>query len=305
MPYRPSHRQLEYIVALDDVRHFGRAAARCHVSQPTLSVQVGLMEKQLGVTLFERTPSRVATTPVGEEIVRRARLALATLDDIVDLASRDWSRLGGLVRLGTAPTFGPYFLPHFLPALHRKYPELQIYIREDSPVAIEAAVAEGTLDCGLGPAPGALGLRFRKIGEEKIFLGVPAEHPLAVRTSVEPAALRGERLLALGSGHRLFENVRELAAASSARLIDDYEATSLDSIRQMVSIGMGCSLFPELYARSEFRNADDVRLVEIDNWRALRAVGFYWREGSGRQRHYESLADEADRAAADLSIASV
>lgn len=304
MPYRPSHRQLEYIVALDDLRHFGKAARRCHVSQPTLSVQVRLMEEQLGVTLFERTPAAVAPTPLGAEVVRRARVALATLDDIVDVAERDEGRLGGLVRLGTAPTFGPYFLPAFLPGIHRRFHELRIYIREDRPTAVEAAVAEGTLDCGLGPAPETAGLYFRKVGDERIFLGVPAEHPLAGRHRVVLGELAGEALLALGSGHRLLENVREIASASGARLVDDYEATSLDSIRQMVSIGMGCSLFPELYARSEFRNADDVCLLEIADWKTRRPVGFYWRENSGRQRHYETLAEAADSAAAALGIAA-
>jgi LysR family hydrogen peroxide-inducible transcriptional activator len=177
-----------------------------------------------------------------------------------------------------------------------------MHIHEDRPASIEAAVAEGALDCGLGPAPERRGLTFRRIGIERIYLGVPAEHPLAARISAPIAALRGERLLALGSGHRLLENVRHLAEASKAQVVEDYEGTSLDSIRQMVSIGMGCSLFPELYARAEFRNADDVKLLEIEDWAERREVGFHWRENSGRQRHYEVLANEADRAAEALAI---
>jgi LysR family hydrogen peroxide-inducible transcriptional activator len=267
-----------------------------------LSVQIGLVEKNLGVTLFERTRSSVIATPAGDELVRSARLALATVDEIVENASRDTKTLGALVRLGTAPTFGPYFLPRFLPGIHRGYPDLRMHIHEDRPASTETAVAEGALDCGLGPAPERTGLTFRRIGIERIYLGVPAEHPLAARASAPIAALRGERLLALGSGHRLLENVRHLAEASKARVVEDYEGTSLDSIRQMVSIGMGCSLFPELYARAEFRNADDVKLLEIEDWGERREVGFYWRENSGRQRHYEVLANEADRAAEALAI---
>jgi LysR family hydrogen peroxide-inducible transcriptional activator len=302
MPFRPTLRQLEYIVALAELRHFGKAAKRCHVSQPTLSVQVALVERNLGVTLFERTATSAIATPAGERLVRSARLALATVDEIVEDASRDTRTLGGLVRLGTAPTFGPYFLPGFLPGIHRKYPELRMHIHEDRPASIETAVAEGALDCGLGPAPERPGLTFRRVGVEKIYLGVPAEHPLSERTSVPMAALREERLLALGSGHRLLENVRHLAEASGAQVVEDFEGTSLDSIRQMVSIGMGCSLFPELYARAEFRNADDVKLLEIEDWAERREVGFYWRENSGRQRHYEILADEADATAEALKI---
>jgi LysR family hydrogen peroxide-inducible transcriptional activator len=302
MPFRPTLRQLEYIVALAELRHFGKTAKRCHVSQPTLSVQVGLVERGLGVTLFDRTRSSVVATPAGERLVRSARLALTTVDEMVEDAARDTRSLGGFVRLGTAPTFGPYFLPRYLPGIHRAYPDLRMHIHEDRPVSIEAAVAEGTLDCGLGPAPERPDLVFRRIGVEKIHLGVPAGHGLAGGRSVRLAALRGERLLALGSGHRLLENVRHLAEASGAHVVEDYQGTSLDSIRQMVSIGMGCSLFPELYARAEFRNADDVALLDIEDWAECRAVGFYWRQGSGRQRHYEALASEADTAAGILRI---
>jgi LysR family hydrogen peroxide-inducible transcriptional activator len=304
MPFRPTFRQLEYIVALAELRHFGKAAKRCHVSQPTLSVQVALVERNLGVVLFERTPSGLVATPAGERLARSARLALATVDEIVEAASEDKGTLGGFVRLGTAPTFGPYFLPGFLPGIHRRYPDLRMHIHEDRPNSIETAVAEGALDCGLGPAPERSGLIFRWIGVEKIYLGVPAEHPLSARASVPVAALRGERLLALGSGHRLLTNVSRLAEASGAHVVDDYEGTSLDSIRQMVSIGMGCSLFPELYARAEFRNADDVRLLEIEDWSERREVGFYWRENSGRGLHYEALALEADAVAETLRISA-
>ena len=302
MPFRPTLRQLDYIVALAELRHFGEAAKRCHVSQPTLSVQIGLVEQNLGVTLFERTPSSVMVTPAGERFVRSARLALATVDEIVEEAFRDTRKLGRMVRLGTAPTFGPYFLPGFLRGIHSKYPDLQIYIREDRPAAIETAVADGVLDCGLGPSPERPGLTFRRIGNEKVFLGIPAEHPLAKRSTTPVALLRGEKLLALGNGHRLLENVRHLAQASGAQVVEDFEGTSLDAIRQMVSIGMGLSLFPELYARAEFRNAEDVKLLEIEDWTERREVGFYWRENSGRQRHYEILAGEADSVAETLKI---
>ncbi|WP_255381607.1 LysR substrate-binding domain-containing protein [Ensifer adhaerens] len=302
MAYRPTLRQLEYIVALDDLRHFGRAAKRCHVSQPTLSVQIGLVERSLGVTLFERTSTSVVTTPVGSHVARGARLALATVDDMVEGTLSDTKALGGIIRLATAPTFGPYFLPRFLPGIHRTFPTLKIYIREDRPSAIEAGVLDGAFDSGLGPAPERQGLKFRAIGNERLFLGVPADHHFASRDTVRVGELKGEKLLALGSGHRLLENVRHLAAASGAAVNDDYEGTSLDSIRQMVSIGMGCSLFPELYAHAEFRKDDDVKLLSITGWEERREVGFYWREGSGRQKHYEMLVAEAEPIARAIGI---
>lgn len=300
MVYRPTHRQLEYLVALDETRHFGRAAKRCHVSQPTLSVQIAVVEDQLEAVLFERMANRIAPTPTGARVIALARAVLGTLDEIVALARGDADGLGGLIRLGVAPTFGPYFLPALLPRLHREHPDLQVYIREERPAHIEREVLDGTLDCGLGPEPHNSQLCFDPLCVERIFLGVPADHRLAQATSAELSGLRNERLLTLGRGHRLFDNVRELATASGASLIDDYEGTSLDAIRQMVSIGMGCSLFPELYARSEFARLTDVVLLPIKDWEAQRTVGYFWREGSPRARHYQRLAEESRPEASKL-----
>jgi LysR family hydrogen peroxide-inducible transcriptional activator len=298
MPYRPSFRQLEYVVALDDARHFGQAAARCHVSQPTLSVQIAQLERHLEASLFDRGAFGVAPTPLGAEIARRSRLLLAQLDDIVMLAEADRKRLGGLMRLGTVPSFGPYFLPSLVRGLHEKYPSLKLYIREDRPLDIERAVAEGQIDCAIGPEPHEEGLVFRPIGKERIWVGVPAEHPLAAKSLLSLAELKDVPFLSLGIGHRLAEVLRDLVAAAEASIIDDYEGTSLDAIRQMVSIGVGFSIFPELYARSEFREGDGVVLRPLSDWVGQRAVGFYWRAGAGRAAHFEALALEADGVAA-------
>jgi len=302
MPFRPSLRQLEYVVAVYDFMHFGRAARRCNVSQPTLSVQISLVEKGLGTPLFERTSSQVSATPAGKKLARGARLLLASLDDLLTELSAQGNALGGTIRLGTPPTFGPYFLSRLLPRLHEQYPDLKVYVREENPTAIEASVVDGGLDCGIGPSPERAGLAFSRIGRERLFLGVPAEHPLAQNTTVSLRALAGQKLLALGRGHRLLENVRHLADASGARIVDDFEGTSLDAIRQMVSIGMGLSLFPELYAKAEFRAQDDVRLLEFEDWSEQRDVGLYWREGSVRQGHYMAIADAANLVAATLGL---
>lgn len=298
MSYRPTFRQLQYVVALDDLRHFGRAASHCHVSQPTLSVQIALLEQHLEAPLFDRGTFGVAPTRLGTEIARRSRLILAQLDDIVMLAEADRKRLGGLIKLGTVPSFGPYFLPSLVRSLHGKYPDLKLYIREDRPLDIERAVAEGQIDCAIGPEPHEEGLHFRPIGIEQIWVGVPTEHPLATQAQLTLAELKGARFLSLGAGHRLAEVLRSLAEAAGAAIVDDYEGTSLDAIRQMVSIGMGLSIFPELYARSEFREGDGVTLRPVSDWSGQRTIGFYWREGAGRAAYFEALAREADGIAA-------
>lgn len=303
MAFRPTHRQLEYAVALAETGHFGAAARRCHVSQPTLSVQIAQLEAQLGTPLFDRTPGRVQMTDVGRRVVASARTVLLTLDDIVATAASGARSLGGLIRLGVAPTFSPYFLPSLLPALHARYPDLQIYIREERPVTIEREVVSGGLDCGLGPAPtSGHALTFRRLCRETIHLGVPKDHPLAGEGSVAPEKLKGERLLTLGRGHYLFDTVRELAAVCGADLREDYEGTSLDALRQMVVMGMGMSLFPELYARSEFRVEDDVALLALDGWPTRRDVGYFWRAGNARAAQFEQLARESEATCADLGL---
>jgi len=291
MPYRPTHRQLEYLVTLGETGHFGEAARRCNVSQPTLSVQVALLEKQLGATLIERMPGQVAPTPVGAEIIAAARVVLLGLDEIRALAASSKGNLGGSLRLGVVSSFGPYFLPYLLPELHREHRDLKVYIREDRPRLLERAVLEGETDCALGQIPDQEELfAFRHICRERIYLGVPKEHPLARLQRVPVSALKGERLLTLGPGHRLLDDVRQLATISGAMLAEDYEGSSLDALRQMVSIEMGLSLFPELYVRSEFAREQNVRLLTLDGWSGERQIGFFWRKSSARGGHFEALA---------------
>ncbi|MCJ8519420.1 LysR family hydrogen peroxide-inducible transcriptional activator [Pseudorhizobium tarimense] len=299
MPYRPTVRQLEYLVMLGETGHFGEAAKRCHVSQPTLSVQIALLEDRLGCALIDRSPGKVAPTPAGAEIIASARTVLHTLDGMVAMASTSQGALGGLIRLGAVPTFGPYFLPRLLPRLREAHPDLKLHIREERPLLLEEQVADGTIDCGLGQPPtDADACEFAAVCEERIFLGVPRGHRLAQRDSVDLASLAHEPLLTLGRGHRLLDTVRDLARASGAHLVEDYEGTSLDALRQMVSIDMGLSLFPELYVRSEFRSDQNVHLLLIEDWPGARVIGFFWRRGSVRADHYRRLA-ALGRAAAE------
>jgi LysR family hydrogen peroxide-inducible transcriptional activator len=301
MPFRPSHRQLEYLVMLGETGHFGEAAKRCNVSQPTLSVQVSLLEKQLGVTLIDRVPGQVAPTPVGQDIINAAKIILNGLDEITVLASSSKGNLGGAMRLGVAPSFGPYFLPYLLPKLHSQYPDLKLYIREDRPRLLEKAVLQGETDCGLGPIPfDQDDFVSEQICRERIYLAVPSEHPLAKLDSVPMAALKGARMLTLGPGHRLMDEVRKLADMSGAILALEYEGSSLDAIRQMVSIEMGISLFPELYVRTEFAKDEGIKVLPVTDWEGARDIGFFWRRSSARGSHFQALAKLASQVADQL-----
>jgi LysR family hydrogen peroxide-inducible transcriptional activator len=303
MSFRPSNRQLEYFVAVCESGHFGAAAKACNVSQPTLSAQLKLLEQQLGAALVERDYSGARPTPAGTSILPLARSILASLDELVVAAGARSAALGGLIHLGVASTFGPYFLPYFLPGLHKRFPDLEVYVREDRPVALAAALEERSVDCIMTPLPLPPN-RFEVVAlcEEDILLGVPARHPIAKFDKIEPRMLAGENLLTLGHGYRLYTNVKALADASNATLREDYEGTSLDAIRQMVSIGMGFSLFPELYVRSEFRRERNVVLHSIDRWPMVRTICLAWRKQSLRHEHFRCLAEEAVKTARSLSL---
>lgn len=303
MPFRPSNRQLEYLVAVCDTGHFGAAAKACNVSQPTLSAQLKLLEKQLGTALVDRSRGGVRPTPAGLSILPIARNILASLDEMVMVMNVSAHNLGGLIHLGVASTFGPYFLPYLLPRLRERFPALELYIHEDRPLALATELEERAIDCIITPLPlPAERLNLVKLCEEDIFLGIPADHCIARSRKIKPKMLAGEKLLTLGYGYRLYTNVRALADAANATVRKDYEGTSLDAIRQMVSIGMGFSLFPELYIRSEFRKEENVILREIDDWPMSRTICLAWLKDSVRSEHFRRLADEAVEVARSLSL---
>ncbi|WP_425417203.1 hydrogen peroxide-inducible genes activator [Oricola indica] len=299
MPFRPSPRQLEYLLAVIETGHFREAARLCNVSQPTLSAQLQLLEDQLGAALIDRTPGRSRATPIGEKVAVLARTTLTSLDEIVAVARQSTGQMGGLVRLGVAPTFGPYYLPRLLPHLHDAYPDLEIYIREDRAHLLEASVMEGTIDCALGPQPEERSrLDYLELMVEPLYLGMASRHRLAAAGEVRIEMLAGERMLTLGSGHRLSHQVRALSAQSGAVMREEYEGTSLDALRQMVSIGMGLSLFPELYAASEFaRREEQVVLRRIADLPLARSVGLLWRKDHVRASHFASFGAACRRIA--------
>ncbi|TYC63301.1 hydrogen peroxide-inducible genes activator [Rhodobacterales bacterium] len=303
MSFRPSPRQLEYFVTLSETLHFGRAADICSVSQPTLSSQFKLLEDQLGSTLIERGTGGISLTAAGEKLLPIARRTLENLDEIVATAQAGRANLGGLIRLGVSPTFGPYFMPFFLPNLKQKFPELELYIREDRPNLLEEGLMAGKLDCIITPDPVPSGsFAQRLLCRESVWLAVPRGHPLSGLEVIPFELLRGEKLLSLSQGFRLHDDVQALARAAGAEFLRDYEGTSLDALRQMVSIGMGLALFPAAYVASEFAKQPDLLLKKIEGAAMRRVIYLLWRQGSSRTAHFETLLDLATQAVAHMNI---
>jgi len=289
----PSIQQLRYLVAVADTLHFRRAAELCNVTQPTLSGQLQALESRLGVQLVERSRSRVILTPAGQEIVVRARVVLRDVQDIVDLARRGRGPLGGTLRLGILPTLGPYLMPHLVPELHRSYPDLRYFVREGMPGSLLHQLEDGNLDLLILAEPAASeDLEVAPLFLEPLLLATPSDHPLARREAIEPADLFEQTILALEPGHRLHDQVRALAELYGAKLALDYEGTSLDTLRQMVGMGMGLAFLPALYVRSEIPKDRDVAVRPFSPRSPERTIVMVWRRRSARSAEFSRFAAE-------------
>ena len=287
----PALQQLRYLVAVAETLHFRRAAEMTHVTQPTLSGQLRELENKLGVQLVERSRARVILTPIGKEIAARSKTVLRDVQDIVALAKHGQSLLGGTIRVGVLQSLGPYLLPHILPELHQSYPSLKLYVREGMPQTLLGGVDDGSLDLLLFPLPAkGADLQSARLFREPLWIVTPCDHRLATKDRVERADLKGETVLTLERGHRLHDQARELCEQYGAELALDYEGTSLDTLRQMVGMGMGISFLPALYVRSEVQKDDQVIALELRGRAPFRMVGMVWRRHSARQDEFLTLA---------------
>ncbi len=284
-------KQLKYLVALDDYEHFRHAAESCGVSQPSLSVQLQALENILGARLVERSRGGVIFTPLGREVVARARRVLFETQSIRDFAAVAVQGLAGTIRLGVNATLGPYLLPRVLAALHREHPETKLYIHESKPTSLEAELGAGLHDVILAQSPiHNTDFNTAPLFSEPIFLAVSADHPLAGNAHVSVTNLKELPVLSLSPEYHLHDQVHALCETFGARLIRDYEGTSLDALRQMVALDMGATFLPALYAQSEISALGDVVALPLKGRRISRSFGLVWRKGAGRSSCYEDLA---------------
>jgi LysR family hydrogen peroxide-inducible transcriptional activator len=285
-------RDLRYLVALADERHFGRAAERCHVSQPTLSAQIRKLEEYLGVSLVERRPKRISVTPAGEKIVERARRLLQEADAIVELARTDRDPLAGTLKLALIPTVGPYLLPHVARRLRRALPRLKLLLYEYQTAPLLERLRDGEIDMGILALPVPTdGLETAALYEEPFMLAVPADHALADRDRVTAQDLHGEPLLLLEDGHCLRDQALEVCSRVGAQESQDYRATSLETLRQMVAAGHGVTLLPELAAASPVGATRGLRVKPFVKPAPARTIGAVWRKSTTRGPAIEAIAN--------------
>lgn len=275
-------RDLQYLVAVADHRHFGRAAEASYVSQPTLSMQLKKLEKELGVALVERNPGNVVLTDAGRKVVDRARVILGEVDDIRGIARQAADPEAGSLRVGLFPTLAPYFLPHVVPKVHHRFPLLELLLVEEKTEVIHRRLRTGRLDVGIMALPVDDGHLHRELlFEEDFVLAVPADHPLAgVDGPVDPSVLATEHVLLLEEGHCLREQALEVCHLAGARERTGFRATSLETLRQMVAAGVGVTLLPRLAVQPPVPPSADVVLLPFAEPVPRRRIAMFWRPTS-------------------------
>ncbi len=275
-------RDLKYLVALAEHRHFGRAAAACFVSQPTLSTQIRKLEEELGLPLVERAPRKVMLTPAGQDAAARARVIVAEVEQMKEAARRSRDPEAGTVRLGIFPTLGPYLLPHVIPRIRDRFPQLELLLVEEKSDVLLNRLREGKLDAALLALPvidDQLHTEF--LFEEPFLLAVSAQHPLARRAHMDVQELSAQRLLLLEDGHCLRDQALEVCRLFGANEKSEFRATSLETLRQMVAADVGITLLPSLSVQPPVPRSDSIHLLDfVGEGQPSRRIAMAWRRSS-------------------------
>ena len=292
-PYNFSLRQIQYAVTVADTRNFRRAAERCHVSQPSLSVQVAELEAGLGVQLFERDRRGVMITTAGSELIDRMRRVLLEVDDVRGAARRFLDPLAGTLRIGVIPTVGPYLLPTVAPLLRKALPRLTLAWLEDKTEALVRQIRHGNLDGALLALEADIGdLTYETIEEDPFVLATPPDHRLGRSSAPIPfSRLRGEHILLLDEGHCLRDQVIEFCSGRGVEELT-FRATSLPTLVQMVRANMGITLLPRISMPTEILRSG-LKTRPISRPVPYRTIVLAWRRQSALFEAMRKIAQTA------------
>ena len=302
---RPSVRQLECVVAVADHGSFRKAAAALGISQPALSAQVQAAEDLLAVQVFERDRRAVLVTPAGEEVIGRARLALEAIDGVADAARRRAEPLVGPLRLGVIPTIAPYWLPALLPAVRKRFPRLELILREEQTVRLLAQLTTGQIDAALLALPVPGDVTCAAIAREEFVVAAQRGAPiLKKRGRLGERDLEDQTVLLLEDGHCLRDQALAVCERGGGHESMEVRATSLPTLVQMVAGGMGITLLPEAAADALVQPRGPVEVAALGKPPPGRTIGLAWRTSSARLREFRLLAEvmttEAERFLAKL-----
>ncbi len=290
--YLPTLKQLQYLVALKDAGHFGRAAEACFVTQSTLSAGLRELETLIGVTLVERTRRVVRFTPLGDRIADKARRVLREAEELGDIARAAGRPLSGEMRMSVIPTIAPFMLPHILPRLRRDYPDLKLFLREEPSGAACEGLHNGRTDCVLLALPFACGdVASHPLFDDRLFVAYqPQDMPSDPPTI--PAALIDEtRLLLLEDGHCLKDHALSACNRPELRAEATMLGTSLHTIVQMVDNGLGMTMLPEMALKAGILDHTNIVARPLDADNAVRRIALVWRRASPREKDFQLLAE--------------
>lgn len=289
----PSLRQLRYLIAVVEHRHFGRAAEACNMGASTLSAAIQELEALLGARLLERTKRVVTPTALGLAVAERGRGLLREAEALTDLAAEAHDPLAGALTLGLIPTVGPFLIPRIAPALRAAFPGLKLYLREDQTARLLDALRAGTLDGAVIALPWPVeDFRIAEIAEDPFLVAYPPGRTFSPGVEADLAALAGEDLLLLEEGHCLREHALAACALEGARRNIAFQSTSLLTIAQMVAAGLGVTLVPELALNAGLLRGLDIPTQPLGASAPPRRIVLAWRPTSTRQTALRAVAGE-------------
>lgn len=273
-------RDLHYLVAVADLLNFSHAAEQCHISQPTLSAQIKKLEEYLDVQIFERTNKKVMLTTIGEQIVTRARSILRDEAEIKDIAQNAHDPFSGTFKLGAFPTLAPYLFPKIVPLIKTNMPNLKLMLIEEKTAALLEQLSRGEIDAAFIALP----LKDEKLESEHLFndpflLAVPEDHELTQASKVDQRILQQYPLLLLDEGHCLRDQALDVCQLHDGKENQEFRATSLETLRQMIKAGSGITLIPRIALG---QNDEGIRYLPFREPVPSRDIGLLWRKTSAR-----------------------
>lgn len=285
-------RDFEYVAALAETGHFGQAAARCEVTQPTLSTQVAKLEDSLGVQIFERGKRRVFPTKAGQEIVAQVRTILNEVRRLKEMARQTGYPLAGPFRLGAIPTVGPYLLPHLLPILRGRYPQMKLFIHEEITQRLVDMLHSTEIDAAILSLPlEEPGIEMEALMEEEFVAALPDGHPLTSKKTLQESDLASLDWLLLAEGHCMRRQTLKICQAFREKR-HAFQASSIESLRQMVAAGVGSTLLPALALRGSFSDRDiGLQLRPLQPPTPRRTLVLAWRGTFPKVESMRSLAE--------------
>ncbi|MCF6282660.1 MAG: hydrogen peroxide-inducible genes activator [Candidatus Polarisedimenticolaceae bacterium] len=287
----PTLRQLKYLVAVVELRHFGQAAKRCFVTQSTLSAGIQELESLLGTQLLERSKRKVLPTPLGIKLSQRAEQLISLAGEMVEIAHDDGTPLSGPLRLGVIPTIGPFLLPKVLPGIRHAFPKLELSLREERSDQLLKQLEAGRLDAVVMAFPYPIGnMQSQIFWQENFLVALPKGNPLASADTLSSDALPKEELLMLEEGHCLSGHALAACKLSGLKISAHFQGTSLYTLVQMVAGGLGITFLPAMAANSELMHSGEIVLLPLAEPGPHRQIGLVWRKSYFRQDDLHLLA---------------